>query len=52
MILAGKILLKKGAKNILIKGGHNKSSSRGQLVSRDKVIIFKNKRIKTKNTMK
>ena len=51
MILAGKILLKKGAKNILIKGGHNKSHQvEDVLVSRDRVIIFKNKRIKTKNT--
>ncbi len=51
MILAGKILLKKGAKNILIKGGHNKSNQvEDVLVSRDRVIIFKNKRIKTKNT--
>ena len=50
MILAGKILLKKGAKNILIKGGHNKSHQvEDVLVSRDRVIIFKNKRIKTKN---
>ena len=51
MIKAAYILLKLGVKNILIKGGHAKTKSmRDIFLNKKKLIIFKNKRIKTKNT--
>ena len=51
MILAAKILHKKGAKNILIKGGHgNKKIIKDLYYNGSKIIIFENKKIKTKNT--
>ena len=51
MIKASYILLKLGVKNILIKGGHAKTKSmRDIFLNKKKLIIFKNKRIKTKNT--
>ena len=51
MIYAANILVKKGAKNVLIKGGHlNSKYSYDILLTNKKLIIFKNKRIKTKNT--
>ena len=51
MIVAAKILIKLGAKNVLLKGGHRKSNyMQDVLLSRKKIKIFKNKKIKTKNT--
>ena len=51
MIKAANILLNLGAKNILIKGGHSKSIiMKDVFLSKKELKIFKNKRIKTKNT--
>ncbi len=51
MIIAGKKLLKLGAKNVLIKGGHLKSKiTYDVLVNKNSVFEFKNKKIKTKHT--
>ena len=51
MIIVGKILLKMGAKNVLIKGGHSKASFIEDVLITDRNInIFRNKKIKTKNT--
>ena len=51
MVLAANILLKLGVKNILIKGGHrNTTIMQDVLLSRKELIIFKSKKIKTKNT--
>ena len=51
MTHAANILLKLGAKNILLKGGHRKSKyMQDILLNRKEIIIFKNKKIKTKNT--
>ena len=51
MINAAHILLKLGAKNVLIKGGHLKSKVvQDILVSKKKIKIFKNKKFLTKNT--
>ena len=51
MIFAGNLLLEKGAKNVLIKGGHLKSSKMiDVLISKKEVILFKNKKHSTKNT--
>ncbi len=51
MIKAGNILLKYGVKNILLKGGHTKSKIVNDVfLSKNKLIIFKNYKIKTKNT--
>ena len=51
MILAGSILINKGASNVLIKGGHLKSKFvKDVLISKKEIKIFKNKRIKSKNT--
>ena len=51
MISAAKILIKLGAKNVLIKGGHSKSKKIEDVFLNSKNIkIFKSKRIKTKNT--
>jgi len=51
MIYAAKILLNKGAKNILVKGGHlNTSFMQDVFVNKNEIIIFKNKKITTKNT--
>ena len=51
MIDAGKILIKFGAKNVLIKGGHRKSKLLEDIFLNKKDFkIFKNKKIKTKNT--
>ncbi len=48
---AAKILLNLGAKNVLIKGGHRKSKIMVDLfLNRKENKIFKNKKIKTKNT--
>ena len=51
MIEAGKILIKLGAKNVLIKGGHRKSNIVKDLfLNRKEFKIFRNKKINTKNT--
>ena len=51
MIEAGKEILKLGPKFVLIKGGHtNKSFVEDVLISKNSIKIFKNKKIKTKNT--
>ena len=51
MIHAAKILLKLGAKNVLVKGGHTKTKyMEDVLLNRKEIKIFKNKKIKTKNT--
>ena len=51
MIRAANILLKYGVKNILIKGGHGKTTSMNDVfLNKKELKIFKNKKIKTKNT--
>ncbi len=51
MTRAANILLKLGAKNVLVKGGHrNTKQMEDVLLSNKKIKIFKNKKIKTKNT--
>ena len=51
MARAAYLLLKLGAKYVLIKGGHtNTKQMHDVLVYKKKVVIFKSKRIKTKNT--
>ena len=51
MIHAANILLKLGARNVLLKGGHRKSKYlQDILLNRKELKIFKNKKIKTKNT--
>ena len=51
MINAANILLRYGAKNVLVKGGHlNKKIVQDVLVSKKEIKIFKNKKISTKNT--
>ncbi len=51
MIYAANILLKFGAKNVLVKGGHkNTKYMEDVLLNRKEMKIFKNKKIKTKNT--
>ena len=52
MVYAGYKLLKLGAKNILIKGGHLKSYKRVSdvLMNKKEIVFFYNKRYKTKNT--
>ena len=51
MIYAANILLTLGAKNVLVKGGHlNSKIIQDVFVSKKKVMIFKNKKIITKNT--
>ena len=51
MIYAANILLNKGAKNILVKGGHlNTRFVQDIFVNKNEIIIFKNKKITTKNT--
>tara|TARA_B100001175_G_C19373816_1_gene573096 strand:- start:57 stop:869 length:813 start_codon:yes stop_codon:yes gene_type:complete len=51
MIHAAKILLKLGAKNVLIKGGHLPGSFMTDIfLNKKEIAIFKNKKIKTKNT--
>ena len=51
MVLAAKKLINLGAKNVLIKGGHSKSKIvRDILVNKQKITIFRNKKINTKNT--
>ncbi len=51
MIKAGKKLIKKGAKNVLIKGGHLKlETAYDILLQKNKIFIFKNRKIKSKYT--
>ena len=51
MIRAAKILLKFGVKNVLLKGGHRKSKyMQDILINKKEIKIFKNKKIKTRNT--
>ena len=51
MIIAGKKIIKFGANNVLIKGGHLKSNiTYDVLIDKEKITIFKNKKIKSKNT--
>ena len=51
MINAANILLKFGVKNILLKGGHiNKKVMNDVFLNKRELIIFKNKRVNTKNT--
>ncbi len=51
MIIAAKKLLKYGAKNILLKGGHGNSKRlQDVLLSQKDLVVFENKRIFTKNT--
>ena len=51
MIKAAKILIKLGAKNVLIKGGHlNSKIVQDIFISRNEISVFKNKKINTKNT--
>ena len=51
MIHVARILVSLGAKNVLIKGGHLKSRiMRDIFLSKNKISIFKNKKINTKNT--
>ena len=51
MIYAANILLKFGVKNVLLKGGHKRSKyMEDVLLNKKEIKIFKNKKIKTKNT--
>ncbi len=51
MITAGNKLLKQGAKNVLIKGGHLKSKQIFDIyLNKKEIKIFKSKKIITKNT--
>ena len=51
MIHAANILLKLGAKNVLVKGGHrNTKYIQDVLLSKKEIKIFKNKKLNTKNT--
>ncbi len=51
MINSAKLLIKLGAKNVLIKGGHlNEIIIKDVLVNKKEIKIFKNKKINTKNS--
>ena len=51
VILAGNYLIKLGAKNVLIKGGHlNYKNIQDVFINKKEFIIFKNKKINTKNS--
>ncbi len=51
MVIAGKRLIKFGAKNVLIKGGHLNSKQVFDIfLNKNELKIFENKRITTKNT--
>jgi hydroxymethylpyrimidine kinase/phosphomethylpyrimidine kinase len=51
MINAGKILIKVGAKNVLIKGGHLKSKQMNDILLNKKIIkVFRSKKYNSKNT--
>ena len=51
MIKAGKLLIKLGAKNVLIKGGHlNSNQMKDILLNKNIIKIFKSKKYQSKNT--
>ena len=51
MIFAGSILIKLGAKNVFIKGGHLESKIVQDIfLNKSEILIIKNKRITTRNT--
>ena len=51
IISAGNCLIKLGAKNVLIKGGHlNLKIIQDVLINKKEITIFKNKKINTKNS--
>ena len=51
MIHAANILLKLGVKNVLVKGGHSNTKIMSDVfLNKKELKIFKNKKIKTKNT--
>ena len=51
VILAGNYLIKLGAKNVLIKGGHlNYKNIQDVFINKKEISIFKNKKINTKNS--
>ena len=51
MIKAGKILIRLGAKNVLIKGGHLKSKQMNDILLNKKIIkVFRSKKYSSKNT--
>tara|TARA_Y100000768_G_scaffold387679_1_gene379770 strand:- start:1772 stop:2584 length:813 start_codon:yes stop_codon:yes gene_type:complete len=51
MIKAGKIIIKMGAKNVLIKGGHLKAKQMNDILLNKKIIkIFSNRKYRSKNT--
>ncbi len=51
MICAARILIRLGAKNVLIKGGHLKSKIMQDIfLNKNEISTFKNKKIYTKNT--
>ena len=51
MIHAANILLELGVKNVLVKGGHRNTKTMNDVfLSKKELKIFKNKKIKTKNT--
>jgi len=51
MIVAGNILLKLGAKNVLIKGGHLNSNQMIDIFLNKRILkVFKNKKYRSKNT--
>jgi len=50
MVYAAKILISLGAKNVLIKGGHLKSTIMQDIfLNKNEISVFKNKKINTKN---
>ena len=51
MVNSGRVLLKMGAKNVLIKGGHlNKKFIYDIFLNKNEIKIYKSKKINTKNT--
>jgi len=51
MILSSKLLIKMGAKNVLLKGGHLESKTMQDIfVNKNEFLIHKNMKINTKNT--
>jgi len=51
MVIAGKMLLELGAKNVLIKGGHLNSNQMNDILLNKKTIkVFKSKKYRSKNT--
>ena len=51
MIVAAQLLIRLGAKNVLLKGGHLKSKEMNDVLLNKKIIkIFRNKKYKSKNT--